>query len=156
MRRIVLVLIAACVLAALLLPAAASANGWMVRNGAGEKIGKVVRKTTRKCVVYDRRGRKCGTVEWNRIEKRYTAAHWYESDYGVRNLARLSGPHMTDSYDWYIENENEDNASGLALKKAGRWVVLTWSSNRVRARVSGRCPGWGAAGAGFILSKAFH
>ena len=156
MRRFVMVVFATCLLVGLMLPAIAAANPWVVKNSAGNRMGKVKRTAARKCVVFDRAGRRCGGVEWNSTAKTYIAWKAYRSDTGLRKYGHIDGPHMSDSYDWYIDNEGYPGIDGLAFKSKGRWIALTWSSNRVRGKVSAKCPGWGAAGAIFVLSKAFH
>ena len=155
MHRRILGAVVVAILIGLPLPAAASATGWLVKNAAGSRMGKVVRTAKRTAIVYDRTGKRCGQVTWSRTEDQFVAAKAYPSDTGLRKYAYLNGPGIDDAYDWYIDNQSYDGQDGLCGKHNRKWVVLTWSSNRARAKVAGRCPGWAAAGAGFVLSRAF-
>jgi len=152
MRRFVLPIVAAIVLVALVLPTTAVANGWTVKNRSGVKIGKVVRTKTSKCVLYDKAGRRCGAVQWNAEVPTYVAYLAYAGDSGVRKMCRVE---KTGGY-WYITETLY--WGGWALKKGDRWSVYQFGDggvNRLRGRVSSRCPGWGAAGAVYVLTKTW-
>jgi hypothetical protein len=151
MRRYLLVLMCAAVLAALLAPASASASSWVVKDGSGKKLGKVVRTGSRKCEVFLRSGKYHGYVRWESWSGGWVAREWPRGSTGPGKGAILSkrGP-----YFWQIENLDLSHVGGRAVRSSV-WKVYKGDGGRVRARVPGSCPGWMAAGAAFILSPAF-
>ena len=149
MRRFVLALIATCVVAMLLLPAAASAGTWAVKNPSGTKIGKVSRVSKNKCVLYDRKGRRCGRVEWNADIYGYIAHLGYPKDTGVRRQAVII--YGTAFNGWFVADLDYEPI-GWCKKASGKWVVKREKTGRVVGRVSARCPQWAAAGAVYALN----
>ena len=149
MHRFLLALVLVCVFAAMVLPATASATKWVVKSPSGAKMGTVVKKSSRVMNVYNRTGAKRGRISSD-DGYIYHAAMWLPGDQGVRKEAEISKRSFGTYSGWWIVGTVR---SGVARKVNGRWVIRGGSSNLVRGRVSGRCPGWAAGGAVFILSK---
>ena len=147
MRRSLMILVFACVLATLVLPATASASTWVVRSTSGTKMGTVATAGSRKCNVFDPSGVKWGTISWLADENNYVAGMWLDGDTGLEKFARLKPSGSA----WSISPEFP-YAYGRAAKRNHHWMVTTTSNGRVRGRMALSCPGWVAAGAVFILS----
>lgn len=158
MRRYLLVLVAACVFAAVVFPPAASATTWVVKNRAGTKIGTVVTGSARKASVYSRTGTRWGEVRWNSAVPAYMAYMWLAGDTGVRKEAsvrkRWFGAGGTGVWGWYVKSDTS-SSSWVAGKKNGRWLVYGFenASSGSWGSVSGACPGWAAGGAVYILNS---
>jgi hypothetical protein len=154
MRRALTVLFAAFVLAALVLPSAASASTWSVKDPSGARMGRVVKTSSRKANVSYRTGTKWGSVQWTGSEG-YRAYKYLPGDTGVRKQARIVDMSTTGGAPWWINSEIGGHG-GFAQMEGGRWTVRSIADGPGRsvcARVSGGCPGWVAAGAVSILSK---
>jgi hypothetical protein len=153
MRRILLVLIAATVLGVLLVPATASATTWPVKNGSGVTIGKVTKLSTHKSVLYDKKGKRCGSVEWNDDLIGYIATLAYSTDTGVRKQALV--PFGNAFNGWFIASLDNNEPIGGCEKANGKWVVMRERNNAVVGRVSASCPQWAAAGAVYALNTSW-
>ena len=153
MRRFPFVVLAAMVFVALVLPVAASAKTWTVRNGSGATLGKVTKVSSKRCTLYDRKGRRCGKVMWNEDVIGYITYLAYPSDTGVRRQALIL--YMTANAGWYVADLDQATI-GYCPKKSGKWVVKRASTGRVMGRVSGSCPQWAAAGAVFSLNTKWN
>jgi hypothetical protein len=144
MRRFVVIVTTMTVFALLAFPVASSAAGWVVKNPAGSRMGKVVRTAKREATVYDKSGRRCGYVQWS--DGAYRVAKGYDWDTGVRKYASLNYSIGA----WWIVS---DFRPGVCTKRNGRWRVTNTTSGRFCGSISGRSPGWAAAGAVFVLSR---
>lgn len=152
MRRSLLVLVAACVFAAVVFPAAASAKTWVVKNRAGTKIGTVVTGSAGKASAYSRTGAKWGNIDWYSNGPVYDAYMAFLSDKGAKISRRWFGAGGTGVYMWYVQSIG--TSSWAAGKKNGAWVVYGFenAAQGPWGSVSGACPGWAAAGAVYILN----
>ena len=150
MRRRLLVLLVVSVMLALLIPATASAASWVVKNRSGTKLGRVAKVAKKKCVFYDRNGRRCGFVVYNRYEVSFQAYYGYASDMEPRKWAWVP---MIVAYHGYCLADSSMDVFGYSDKKNGKWVAKKLSSRRVVGRVSASCPQWGAVSAVYVLTK---
>jgi hypothetical protein len=148
MRRILLVVLAAAIAAALLLPAVASAGTWTVKNDAGLKIGTVKQVTKRHCVLRDKQGRRCGDVTWRKDVQKYEVVMAYAGDTGISKVAYID--EMGGS-GWQILNHDTLKQIGYTNPVGDKWVVSRTRTDNVKGSVTDSCPGWGASGAVYVL-----
>jgi hypothetical protein len=148
-RRFILFMVVASVLVGVL-PSTAAASGWLVKDGAGKSLGRVVKVDRRNCEVYLKSGEYYGAVTWG--STLWLAKQGSKDSTVTGKMAFVSNG---DSNSWDITNVDPFGTDGSARKSGGVWKVYKGSSGKVRARIPGSCPGWMAAGAGFILSSAW-
>jgi hypothetical protein len=157
--RGVLLLVVLCLVIGVSLPQESLAKGWVVRGASGGTMGRVVKVSSKRCVVYDASGERCGVVQWRGSTYSYLALMFYAGDTGVRKEAELDGNEGSVAppadYNYYIDNSDGGGDDGFSLRYHHRWEVLKWKDNRLMGYVSLKAPGWGAAGAVFILNPKF-
>jgi hypothetical protein len=146
MRRFLLVLFAAALFAVLMFPTTAAATTWRVKNPSGVTMGKVSQVAKKKCVFYDKSGRRCGWVAYS--DAYYWAYLSYPKDLEPRKYAYI---YFINGYGGWTLNNSDAVVFGVARKERTKWVVRKGS--RTMGRVGGACPGWAAAAAVFVLTK---
>lgn len=147
MRRYVLALVAACVFAAVIFPASASAGTWVVKSPSSTRLGKVV-ATTGRAKVYYRTGARWGGIEYTH-DGVYAADMYLDGDTGARKHASIS---RVNKSLWLIDSII--SGQSCCTKRKGRWVDMSLTKPmHAYGSVSGECPAWAAAGAIFILSN---
>ena len=165
MRRFLLMLFAATILAALLLPAAASAANWTVKNANGKKIGTVhVFARPKQGVlgrVFDNKGHERGffTKSVSPGERYYLAFHGrYAGDGSYRDTLRTQWDETWDgtSHEWSLYRldgiQGEKSYVGRVEKRGGRWYPQVMGDfYHDMGYVSASAPAWAASGAVFCL-----